>query len=58
MCRRKSKLDSPFTAEEVTKGITQLKNIKASGNDTIIYEMIKTGSPTILLFLSHFLILY
>ena len=47
MCRRKSKLDSPFTAEEVIKGIAQLKNIKASGNNTIIYEMIKTGSPTI-----------
>ena len=47
MCRRKSKLDSPFTAEEVIKDIAQLKNIKASGNNTIIYEMIKTGSPTI-----------
>ena len=46
-----STLDSPFTADKVSKGIAQLKNKKASGNDSISNEMIKTGSPTILPFL-------
>ena len=49
--RENSTLDSPFTADEVSKGIAQLKNKKASGNDSISNEMIKTGSPTNLPFL-------
>ena len=49
--RENSALDSPFSADEVFKGIAQLKNKKASGNDLIGNEMIKTGSPTILPFL-------
>ena len=46
--RENSTLDSPFTADEVSKGIAQLKNKKASSNDSISNEMIKT---TILPFL-------
>ena len=49
-----STLDSPFTADEVSKDITQLKNKKASGNESTSNEMIKTGSPTILHFLVTF----
>ena len=45
-----STLDSPFTADEVSKGIAQLKNkIKSISN-----EMIKTGSPTVLPLLVNF----
>ena len=44
-------LDSPFSADKVSKGIAQLKNKKASGHDSISNEMIKTGSPAILPFL-------
>ena len=46
--RENFRLDSPFTADGVSKGIAQLKNKKASGNDSISNEMIKTGSPAIL----------
>ena len=49
--RENSTLDSPFTADEVSKSIAQLKNKKASGNDSISNAMIKTGSPNILPFL-------
>ena len=49
--RENATLDSPFSADEVSKGIAQLKNKKASDNDSISNEMIKTGSPTILPFL-------
>ena len=44
-------LDSPFSADKVSKGIAQLKNKKASGHDSFSNEMIKTGSPAILPFL-------
>ena len=43
--------NSPVSADEVSKGIAQLKNKKASGNDSISNEIIKTGSSTILPFL-------
>ena len=49
--RENSTLDSPFTADEVSKSIAQLKNKKASGNDSISNAMIKIGSPNILPFL-------
>ena len=51
-------LDSTFTAGEVSKGIAQLKNKKASGNDLISNEIIETCSLQFFLFLSHFLTLY
>ena len=47
-------LDSPFTLEEISKGIKQLKNQKASGYDSISNEMIKAGSDAILPFLEIF----
>ena len=50
--RENSMLDSPFIADlKVPKGIAQLKNKKATGNDSVSNEMINTGSPTILPFL-------
>ena len=54
--RENSILDSPFTADIVSRGIAQLKN-KKSRNDLINNEMIKTGSPTLLPFLVTFLTL-
>ena len=33
--RENSTLDSPFSTDEVSKGTAQLKNKKASGNDSI-----------------------
>ena len=47
-------LDSPFTIEEISKGIRELKLRKASGNDSISNEMIIAGAPTILPFLVSF----
>ena len=52
--KENSTRDSPFIVDEVFKDIAQLKNKKASGNDSISDEMIKTGSPTVLLFLVTF----
>ena len=52
--KEKSILDSPVTADKESKGITQLKNKKASGNNLISNETIKTGSPTILPFFVTF----
>ena len=48
-------LDSPFTIEEISKGIRELKLRKASGNDSISNEMIIADAPTILPFLVSFL---
>ena len=47
-------LDSPFTIEEISKGIRELKLRKASGNDSISNEMIIAGAPAILPFLISF----
>ena len=47
-------LDSPFTIEEISKRIRELKLRKASGNDSISNEMIIAGAPTILPFLVTF----
>ena len=47
-------LDSPFTIEEISKGIRELKLRKVSGNDSISNEMIIAGAPTILPFLVSF----
>ena len=41
-------LDSPFTIEEISKGIRELKLRKASGNDSISNEMIIAGTPTMI----------
>ena len=41
-------LDSPFTIEEISKGIRELKLRKASGNDSISNEMIIAGAPTMM----------
>ena len=48
-------LDSPFTIEQISKGIRELKLRKASGNDSTSNEMILAGAPTILPFLVSFL---
>ena len=52
--RENSTIDLTFTADEVSKCIAKLKNKKASSNDSISNEMIKTDSPTILPFLVRF----
>ena len=49
--RENTTLDSLLTADKASKGIAQLKYKKASGNDSISNEMIKTGSLTSLPFL-------
>ena len=52
--RKNITLCSPFTEDKVSKGIAQLKNKKASGNDSISNEMIKASSSAILPFLVKF----
>ena len=47
-------LDSPFTIEEILKGIRGLKLKKANGNDSISNEMIIARAPTLLPFLVTF----
>ena len=47
-------LTSQFTAEEISNGISKLKNNKASGLDSISNEMIKASAPIILPFLVIF----
>ena len=47
-------LTSQFTAEEISNGISKLKNNKASGLDSISNEMIKARAPIILPFLVIF----
>ena len=47
-------LDTPFTKEEISKGIRELKLRKASGNGSISNEMIIAGALTILHFLVTF----
>ena len=47
-------LTSQFTAEEISHGISKLKNNKASGLDSISNEMIKARAPIILPFLVIF----
>ena len=44
-----SSLNSPFTIEELRKGIKALKNGKASGHDKIVNEMLKASNDMMLL---------
>jgi hypothetical protein len=39
-------LNFTIKAEEISKAISKLKNGKASGNDSILNEMIKSAGPT------------
>ena len=43
---RNTIFNSPFTSEEIVKGITFLKSKKASGNDSVSNEMIKASLPS------------
>ena len=43
---RNTIFNSPFTSEEIVKGITFLKSKKASGNDSVTNEMIKASLPS------------
>ena len=47
-----SVLNSPLTAEEISNGIKQLKNNKASDHDFISNEMVELAAPTMLPFLT------
>ena len=48
---KNSILDSPFTSEEIVKGIALLKSKEASGHDFISNEVIKASLPSFSSFL-------
>jgi hypothetical protein len=53
-----SLINLPITKHEILKCVRKLKNEKASGEDEIINEYIKSTVTSLLMFMKNYLMLY